>query len=35
MDKITGGRTTVTVAHRIKTIMNAEQIFVLSLGKLK
>lgn len=29
LDSITSGRTTISIAHRIKTIMNSDQIFVM------
>ena len=32
LDKLSNGVTTLTIAHRIKTIMNANKIFVLNLG---
>lgn len=32
LDKLTKGLTTLTVAHRVKTIMNASVIFVLNKG---
>lgn len=34
LDNIVTGRTTVSIAHRVKTIMNADQIFVLHEGSL-
>lgn len=34
LDKITSGRTTISIAHRIKTIMNSDEIFVMHEGKL-
>lgn len=34
LDKIVTGRTTIAIAHRVKTIMNADQIFVLNEGIL-
>ncbi len=34
LDKLTHGLTTLTVAHRVKTIMGANTIFVLNAGKL-
>ena len=35
MDKISSGRTTLTIAHRVKTIFNANNINVLDHGKLQ
>lgn len=32
LDKLSKGRTTLTVAHRVKTIMNSDIIFVLKSG---
>ncbi len=32
LDKLSNGVTTLTIAHRIKTIMNANKIFVLNSG---
>ncbi len=29
LDKISKGRTTIIIAHRISTVMNADKIFVL------
>lgn len=34
LDKISNGVTTLTIAHRVKTIMNANKIFVLNSGKI-
>ena len=34
LDDVTAERTTITVAHRVKTIMKAEMIFVLERGEL-
>jgi ATP-binding cassette subfamily B (MDR/TAP) protein 1 len=35
LDKLSNGVTTLTIAHRIKTIMNANRIFVLSAGTIE
>ncbi len=32
LEKITEGMTTITVAHRVKTIMNSEMIYVFDKG---
>ena len=34
LDKIAKGRTTLTIAHRVKTIMDSDSIFVLKSGSL-
>ena len=34
LDKLKQGRTTITIAHRISTIMNADKIFVLQDGHI-
>ncbi len=34
LDKLAVGRTTIVIAHRLSTVRNAHQIFVLSEGKL-
>ena len=34
LDNIVNGRTTVSIAHRVKTIMNSDQIFVMKEGRL-
>ena len=34
LDKISKGRTTLTIAHRVKTIMDSDSIFVLKSGSL-
>lgn len=34
LDKLTQGVTTLTIAHRVKTVMNANRIFVLQGGKV-
>ena len=34
LDNIVNGRTTISIAHRVKTIMNSDQIFVMKEGKL-
>ena len=34
LDKLTQGVTTLTIAHRVKTVMNANKIFVLQSGKV-
>lgn len=34
LDKISSERTTISIAHRIKTIMNSDQIFVMHDGRL-
>ena len=34
LDKLAKGRTTLTIAHRVKTIMNSDTIFVLKSGNL-
>ena len=34
MEKITVGRTTIVIAHRLSTVRNADQIFVLADGNL-
>jgi ABC-type bacteriocin/lantibiotic exporter with double-glycine peptidase domain len=35
LDKISNERTTMTIAHRAKTIMNADIIYVLNKGKIE
>lgn len=35
MEKITVGRTTIVIAHRLSTVRNADQIFVLADGSLR
>lgn len=35
MEKITVGRTTIVIAHRLSTVRNADQIFVLGNGNLR
>lgn len=35
LEKIAVGRTTIIIAHRLSTVRNADQIFVLENGKLK
>ena len=35
LDKISEGRTTMTVAHRVKTIMDSDMIFVFDKGGVK
>lgn len=35
LDKISNGVTTLTIAHRVKTIMHASKIFVLNSGKIE
>ena len=35
LEKIAVGRTTIIIAHRLSTVRNADQIFVLEHGKLK
>lgn len=35
LDKIAVGRTTIVIAHRLSTVRNADQIFVLENGTLK
>ena len=35
LDRISEGRTTVTIAHRVKTIMNSDMIFLLDKGGVK
>lgn len=35
MEKITVGRTTIVIAHRLSTVRNADRIFVLEDGQLK
>ncbi len=35
MERITVGRTTIVIAHRLSTVRNADQIFVLEKGQLK
>ena len=32
LDEISSGRTTITIAHRVKTIMNSDIIYVLDKG---
>jgi len=34
LDKISVGLTTISIAHRVKTIMNCDMIYVLSFGKV-
>ena len=34
LDNIVNGRTTISIAHLVKTIMNSDQIFVMKEGKL-
>jgi ATP-binding cassette subfamily B protein len=34
MERITVGRTTIVIAHRLSTVRNADQIFVLDRGRL-
>jgi ATP-binding cassette subfamily B (MDR/TAP) protein 1 len=34
LDNIVNGRTTISIAHRVKTIMNSDQIFVMKDGRL-
>jgi len=34
LNKIASEKITLTIAHRVKTIMNCEQIFVLEKGKI-
>ena len=34
MDKLSVGRTTLVVAHRLSTVRNADQIIVLDQGKI-
>ena len=34
LDRLAEGRTTVTIAHRLTTIQNADRILVLSEGKI-
>lgn len=33
LDKVTKGRTVITIAHRLTTILNADKIFVMQKGK--
>ena len=35
LNRISEGRTTVTIAHRVKTIMNSDMIFLLDKGGVK
>ena len=35
MEKIAVGRTTIVIAHRLSTVRNADQIFVLEDGALR
>jgi len=35
LDKISHERTTLTIAHRAKTIMNSDIIYVLNRGKVE
>ncbi len=35
LDRITVGRTTIIIAHRLSTVRNADRIFVLDYGQLK
>ena len=35
LEKIAVGRTTIVIAHRLSTVRNADQIFVLEKGRLK
>jgi len=34
LDKISSERTTISIAHRVKTIMNSDEIFVMHEGRL-
>jgi len=34
LDSISAGKTSIIVAHRVKTIMNCNRIYVLDKGKL-
>ena len=34
LDKISQGRTTITIAHRLSTVMNADHIIVLDQGRV-
>lgn len=34
LDRLAEGRTTVTIAHRLTTVQNADRILVLSEGKI-
>ena len=34
LDKVSKGITTLTIAHRVKTIMNADSIYVLGPGRV-
>lgn len=35
LDKVSDGRTTVTIAHRVKTIMNSDMVYVFEKGGIK
>ncbi len=34
LERITAGRTVITIAHRLSTVKNAERIYVVSGGKI-
>ena len=34
LDKLAGGRTSITIAHRLSTIENSDMIYVLESGKI-
>ena len=34
LDKLAGGRTSITIAHRLSTIENSDKIYVLESGKI-
>jgi len=34
LDYVSSGRTTLVIAHRLKTVQNADRIFVIDEGKL-
>jgi ABC-type multidrug transport system fused ATPase/permease subunit len=34
LEKVMQGRTTITIAHRLSTVMKADVIFVMSAGKI-